>query len=385
MINEAAEAVRMATVGAYNALRSGLAGRELWFRLAPYGEFPQTIETPRGPRRIVQLVDRESAEAMAANFQRLGAQAANLFRGAPIYEGHPDNGAWRARNPGVQAKAVGRIKEIEAREDVPWARAVFNEAGIQLISGDAAPYSGQSPNWDMEEVEGRPGVYRPVVLRSVGLLNTPNIAENAIGLNESRSEAPEAGAQEQENKKETNHMKPELLKRLGLAPEASDEAIAKAVGAALDRAEKLEAEKAKLDTANAALETKLNAANSATEKAEEIAVALREQAVCTAIATAVNDGRIAEADKERWTNALNADFEGESKKLGALMPTLNTENRVKDAGGRKAERAPGGGGITAINAAVGAYAKEAGLDLGNAGDYDKAYHGAKEAKPELFG
>jgi hypothetical protein len=396
MINGAAEAGRLALVGAYNALRTGMAGNELWFRLAPYGEFPQTIQTERGPRRIVQLVDRESADALAANFRSLTGRTANFFRGVPIYEGHPDDRAWREENPGVKAKAVGRIKEIEVRDDGPWARAVFNDEGAEMITGEAAAYSGQSPHWRMEEVPGKPGAYRPVLLMSVGLLNTPNIAENAIGINDgSGTGAPEAGGRDGEKPENrdqkpdgggaaapttttNNEMDKKLLERLGLKPEASEEAIAQAVNAALDRADAAEAAKADA-------ETKLAAANSAKEEAEKTAGELRSKAIETAVESAVNDGRIAEADKERWTGALNADYEGESRKLAALMPVLNTENRLKDAGSRKAEGAPGGDGIAAINAAMASYAKEHGLNLRDGADYDAAYRAVRESKPELFG
>ena len=66
------------------------------------------------------------------------------------------------------------------------------------------------------------------------------------------------------------------------------------------------------------------------------------------------------------------------------VKALNTEDHTKGLGERKAEGGAGSDPITAINEAVHAYAKEHNLDMNQAEDYDRAYAGAKEAKPELF-
>jgi len=110
----------------------------------------------------------------------------------------------------------------------------------------------------------------------------------------------------------------------------------------------------------------------------------RNQARDLIIANAVTSGRITEADKPRWIDALNADFAGESAKLDKLMPVLNTANHLGALGGRRGATPDVSGGIDAMNAAARAYATEKNIDISTGAGWAKAWDGAAKEKPEVF-
>lgn len=378
--NDAAEATYQSEglLVSFNAFEWAEGAHEGWVRVAEWGEYPAVICGPRGQRfRGAQLVDPEGAAEMVRGFNSLLTKVAHLGRGLPIWEGHPDDPAWKRENPEAGPRAVGRIKELEVRSDGPWMRVALNSIGMELLGGDAPAYSAHSPKFGMAETPVRPGIYRVVALHNTGLTNFPNIPGNAIGINEESPGSPHEAAPA-EPKPTTRTMKPKLLQLLGLMPEASDEAIATAVNSIITERDAALA-------AKTALDGQLTAANERATTLEGTLGALRIQAAEPLLASAINDGRITEADRPKWLEALNTDWEGESAKLGKLMPltALNTQDRVGDLGARKAEAATGGG-ITAINAAMAAHAKEHRLDLRKGGDYDTIYLAVKAAKPELF-
>lgn len=352
------------------------------FRLAPYGEFP--VEQADGSIQI-QVIDAETARLMSDSLNSLRNKLATFGRGVPIYEGHADDAEWCRQNPGHKATAVGRIKSIEAGEDGIYVNGVFNSAGVALIGGEAPAYSGHSPHWRMAPIEGRENHYRPWLLWSTALTNRPNIPNNSIALNalgigdmpeipEQESQSAKAGAEaETENQKQQDNMKltPDALKALGFAADAtpSEEEISAAIVKMLSAKATAEAKKPEeVVSADAINEAKF----------------IREHAINTAVDAAVADGRITEADKPKWKDALNTSFVSEADKLSKLMPTINTKNHVDGLNARKGEAADLGGGVDAINAAVRSYAQANNLDITKTDQYDQAFEGAKKTKPELF-
>jgi hypothetical protein len=111
--------------------------------------------------------------------------------------------------------------------------SVFNTEGVRMVSGEAPAYSGHSANWRMVQVAGRPGCWRPIVLWSDALTNTPNIQECRMALNAldmgdlpQEIESPAQGDPaegETENQETNDDMKltAEALKALGFAPDAT--------------------------------------------------------------------------------------------------------------------------------------------------------------------
>jgi len=385
-LNIATEAINAAS-GLYQEINLPEGERELRYKLSDYGEFPVT--DVRG-KDIIQVIDKGVGETLALNFGSLATKFATFFRGIPIFEGHADDAAWLAKNPGHKASAVGRIKSIEAEEDGIWVTSVLNSAGVELLGGDAPKYTGHSPNWRLSQIPGQPGKYKPVLLWSDALTNTPNIMTNTIALNslqgvegdpmEEESPAAEAGAEAQtENQNENTDMKltPEALAALGLAPDAmpsGDELSAAIV--------KMFSEKKIAETEKVEAEDKTTAINSRLRLVEDELKIVRTSAADVLITDAINSGRITDADKDRWTTALNTDFTGESAKLTKLMPVLNTGSKLPARGRTAAETV--GNTTEALNTALRGIAKDNSLDLTKVADYDKAWAMLRTAKPELF-
>ncbi|GAA5482062.1 phage protease [Haloferula sargassicola] len=339
-----------------------------------YGEYPATIIENGRPKRIVQVVDREAANEMATNFAGLRTQVATFFKGIGVFEGHADDPAWRAVNPGYKPAAVGRIKEVIAGTAGIETRTVFNSKGAAMLSGEAPEYSGHSPRWRMRPIPGRPNHYRPFLLLSDALTNDPNIPGAAIALNES----PANG---HEGTNETNEptMNEELLKRLGLKPGATQAEIDAKVATALNER----------DTARNELTTSasnLTAANERIQKLETKAAEDLNDRVVTALNDAVTNKRITEAEKPTWEKILKADFDAGKSALDAKTATaLNTTNHVADLGRRQGEGAPAAPGIEAMQAAARDYAGRNHIDINNEAGWSRAWEGAKAEKPELFG
>ena len=63
-----------------------------WIRIAPFGEWPNQVG--------LQVFDRAGADTMVSAFNTAASKAATLWRGLPIYEGHPDEPSWAQKNPG---------------------------------------------------------------------------------------------------------------------------------------------------------------------------------------------------------------------------------------------------------------------------------------------
>lgn len=367
--------------GVWQEIQLADGEKEMRYRLSPFGEFPATIDGVE----IIQLVDAEAGKLMAANFGKLSTQLATFGRGIPMYEGHADHPEWRAVNPGCKESAVGRIKTIENEADGIYVKAVANSDGAAMLSGAAPKYSGHSPRWHMLPVAGREGVYRPVLLLSDALTNSPNIAGNSIAMNAlglgklpvppaENSPSAEAAAKA-ESEKQNNDMKltPEALKALGFAPDAtpSETEISAAIVKMLAKDEADETDKVKTTEALTTVNSKILLLE--TERGKVIDIAL---------GNAIADGRITKADEPKWKTAINTSF-GEIDKLANLMPVINTENKV-DLSARRGEGAPVEGGIDAINSAVREYGKTQGIDLTTNDGYRTAFAAIQKAKPELF-
>lgn len=163
---------------------------------------PEWIEIPFGNwdhRLGMQVFDQGSAEEIIANFRKLGSRS----KGLPFYEGHPDVDP--ARWPDKSAK--GWIKEMALSNDGLRLKVVWNAAGQDLVANEKYAYF--SPTWGCLPVSGRSGAYRPIRLRSVGLVNEPNIGVMPLTNEQTTKGHPT--------------MPPWLLELLGLKPEATEE------------------------------------------------------------------------------------------------------------------------------------------------------------------
>lgn len=383
-LNAASHALNAAS-GVFQELALPDGSQTLRYRLSPYGEFP--VEDVSG-QSIIQVVDRTAAATLAANYGSLATKFATFFRGIPIYEGHADDPAWSGKNPGHRASAVGRIKTIEAGDDGIYVTAALNADGLALLAGEAPKYTGHSPFWRLSEIPGRAGHFRPVLLWSDALTNTPNILTNTIALNsldgmelELELETPSPATAETETEVETEHtmkLTAAALAALGFSPEAEptpDEISAAIVKLASDQAE------AAAQVATAQGET--TAANSRLTVVSGELETLRTTAVESAITEAIQTGRITEAQRPAWTSALNTSYQTEAAKLRSLMPTLNTGSQIGTLD-RRGVVTDAANAANRIQQGVTDYATEKGMDITTAAGWTKAYDSCRLAKPELF-
>ena len=135
---------------------------------------PDWIEVPFGNhdhREGMQVLDRESADAILASFQSEAETKGRRFAGLPVYVGHPDHAQFAGTYKDKSAKAW--IKEIAVTGNALRMRTQWNAAGRSLVENEEYKYF--SPTWGVAPIAGRSAAYRPVRLKSVGLTNEPNI------------------------------------------------------------------------------------------------------------------------------------------------------------------------------------------------------------------
>lgn len=344
--------------------------------LLRYGVYPNKVG--------LQIFDREAATAMVSAFNDRLNRLANAFRGLPAYVGHPDDPEWAAQNPGVRAEALGRIREMKASDEGLLFRVAYNDEGKRLVTGEAPAYEAYSPNWGMLPItyKGRKA-FRPVELNSIGLTNQPNIPGSYIGLNEALPA-------------EVFPMKAELIKLLAalgytLAADANDEAIVAGINEALPKSLAAIAAQGELTTTKAQLTAAQNevttlkgtltsAQNEATS-AKSIANTERKERAGLVIVTAINEGRLTQAQRAEWEAkfmAPGADFTAVSGELAKLKKAVNTTSKSDGMGARRGADVESQKKINAVNEAVTAKMASAKCDR------PTAYNAVRAEKPELF-
>ena len=312
---------------------------ENWIRVTPYGEFPNASG--------LQICDRTAADRMVKHFHSLTGRVGRLFRGLPIYVGHPDYPPVVDDYP--DKTVYGHINTLEARADGLYGSPNWSNEGKAMVNEKDFLYP--SPHWRMEPVHARAGAFRPVRLVSVGLTNNPNIQGDPL---------PAQNAQ-LPNPVPTHMQLATFLNLLSLPADSTDEQIAARILQLKTDAE-----------ARVAAEQKTTAANARAHSAEQA----RNE---TLITIAINDGRITAADRPTWEQSLAQDFSIGSRDLAALRPALNTVPRVAALGGRRDEMGMDVNGITAINEAVAREMKDS-----SEPDRNKAWSTVKQKHPELF-
>lgn len=271
---------------------------DAWFKISPYGVFKG-----RTPGRE-QHFNAENAALMVSEFNSVRGKLGRLFRGAPVYRGHPDVDPKQYPDD----RRRGKIVELEARGDGLWGKAEWNSLGQENV--DQGYWLYPSPYWD---APGGQKQFTPDRLISVGLTNTPRIVTSE----------PIA------NSDDDNQLmdRQQLIAALGLPDEATDEEILAAIKALQDNADTPEG-KAKLEEVENSLKTaesERESAENAKDTAETALKDVRKAYANSLIDAAVSDSRIAEADREEQENAFAADFDAAEKALKAMKPTLNTK------------------------------------------------------------
>ena len=343
-------------------------GADGWVLLAPYGDFAHS--------RGVQRFAKEDAVALCNEFNSLLGLPQRMF-GLPWYIGHPDHPAFKDRYP--DTKAYGRIKALEAREEGLFANVKWSPAGEELVRSEA--FHGHSVNWGAVK---RGGVWRPVRIKSVGFTNEPNIPVRPVTLANEIDDS----------------MKEQLLQKLGLAADATDEQILAAVDLANEakqtenaeklkaeklkaeadlaneKAEKLKAEKLKADAETALANEKAAAETLKAEKlkAEEALANERKARIGLMLDGALEAGKITAADRPRWEADLAGDFEAKATELANAKPVIKTEARTKNLGQRKETGAASSKVVELVNERMAATGE----------DWTPAWAAVKREHPALF-
>jgi hypothetical protein len=288
-----------------------------WFKISPYGVFPG--KTPGRPQHFGEAQAREVVGEFNSVLGRLG----RLFRGIPIYRGHPDV------DPVIwpDDRRIGKIAELQARPDGLWGRAEWNSLGAENQREGFWIYP--SPRWDAPAGRAR---FEPDRLISVGMTNTPRIpgsepaVHNAACGETEDSETEDTRQEQATDNTETDSdsdMDPKLIReKLGLAPETTDEEVFAKIDSMMAAAEQAaEAENAKLAAERAATTAETEKDAMANSLAAE-----RNRANANIIELAILRGSMTAAEKPAWEIKLADGTQRESavNAIAALKPKLNT-------------------------------------------------------------
>jgi hypothetical protein len=304
-----------------------------WVKIAPFGTYPGS--KPDRPQHFHE----EEANAMVREFSSLRGKLGRLFRGVPIYIGHPD------KHPQIYTdhRRLGRFTDLQVRPDGLYGEAEWNSLGEENLKEGYWVFP--SPRWDAPE--GRPE-FRPDRLISVGLTNMPRIAASEPVTNSILDDETQTDT--------TTEMDRKLLTdKLGLDVTATDEEILAKIALLMsedetakatltDKVTQMETKvetaensltvaRANLQTANgriAALETEINAG--------------REALANSQLDAAVQSGRITAAERAAWLPRLTGEArESEANALMAMQPKYNTRSldvtkQRQEIGDEKARR-----------------------------------------------
>lgn len=291
-----------------------------WVRLCAYGDAVNRDTDGT----FVQRFDRAAADRVVAEFNSnwnrikrvLGVASAEL----PVFNGHPDHQKKQSDARPQDFRVYTRVSALEARADglyglvrrTPELAALIRERGAREIS----------PRWDMAcagETDAGRRVYRPTLLKSIGLVDKGNWPEKSV-INENLNPT--------EN--ETMQWTEEQLKRLAeivgeqdAGKLADPEAVIASVAALKPVVEpeapegdtanvEAEAEKKKREEA----EAKLAACEAKTRETEAANEALAERLLDFGVA----DGRIAAADRGKWKARFAKDAANSAEIFAELKP-----------------------------------------------------------------
>ena len=276
-----------AVLGAANALADQPAPGQ-WLKLADYGDWPH----PSGLQRFTPA----SAATMVRGFQSLWGRLRRRFGGVPLYVGHPDDPAFAGQSGHDDTRAYAWITSLEARVDGLYIHPRWSEPGREMLRH--AFYKFLSPRWQMRPLGD--GTFEPVRLLSVGLTNHPNIPGEAIANQRSATDVSAS----------VTIADPQILSRLIEVLELGDTvspevmlANAGQLAQAANDARSAQAESARFYR----LATDADAARQAAEQGAQEDRAARVELM---LDLAELRGRIPPAERTRWREQLQADFEG---------------------------------------------------------------------------
>lgn len=191
-----------------------------WMHVCPFGEFPWTSED--GKETIIQVIDAQAVRAMANAYPLSDLDALIDFE----HESMTNKGSTAGAGWGKEAR-----QEITGL----WIKADWSTRGRAAVEGKEFKFNSPCfPRDGLQHLGGNR--YRVTKLGRIALTNNPNL-KGQMPLTNRRAEAANP------NTKNTSmDYKAELLKLLGLPPEATDDQIAAAcAGLGADAKKKMDA------------------------------------------------------------------------------------------------------------------------------------------------
>jgi phage I-like protein len=195
----------------------------------PYGEFGIPVTSPAaggksGSRRLVQVCDRQAAEAMLANFRaapRAGGLLVDYDHGSLDTDRSSEAAAW--------------VQDLAVRDDGLYVRNRWSDRGLEMVTGGRFMFL--SPVFEAGTVQDLGGGrVRPTVLLRLALTNDPNLTGiRPLANRRGAEDTTDSGHDAAEGKEQA--MKEALTKLLGLTPDAADEAVLAGVEALANRAQ----------------------------------------------------------------------------------------------------------------------------------------------------
>lgn len=284
-----------------------------WVKIAPFGTYSGS--RPDRPQHFTET----EANSMVQEFTSLRGKLGRLFRGVPIYIGHPD------KDPVTYTdhRRLGRFSALEVRPDGLYGEPEWNALGEENLREGYWVYP--SPRWDAPV--GR-ATFRPDRLISVGLTNMPRIVDSEPVTNSSLdTETPTTPIMDRKL----------LTDKLGLDVTATDEEIMAKLAKLMDDAATADAKTqeavaatAEANTAKAGkegIECSLLEAQRKIIQFETALQTFREAHANSLLDIAIAAGRITQADRPTWLPRLTGESrESEANALAAIPPKLNTKS-----------------------------------------------------------
>jgi phage I-like protein len=194
-----------------------------YYQVVPKGEFPVVVGEGPAARELVQVVDDQALQSICNRFAECAKDPS--FGGVLVDYDH------FALDPSQSSEAAGWIVGLQNREDGAYARIRWSDTGQAAVDGGRFRFcSPVFPTSSVQEIASNR--VRPLELQSLALTNAPNM--KTIRPLTNRADAattPETGRKDSMN---------EIKKMLGLPETATDQEVASALSAKLDRLTSLE-------------------------------------------------------------------------------------------------------------------------------------------------
>lgn len=188
-----------------------------WYQIEPKGEHPNR------PAKVIQVIDEEAITQIVNRFNA-DAAAGELAHGHEMLIDHEHF----KHDTTKESIAYGWLQQLENRADGIYAKIRWTATGKPAVDGGS--YRFFSTEYDAADLtvlnSATPKRVRPVRLAGLTLTNDPNNKGGKPITNRQEPNFPGAGASgaHQNQNQRTTTMK-SIAQKLGLAPEASEEAI----------------------------------------------------------------------------------------------------------------------------------------------------------------